>query len=134
MSRKPVCEAFSLMNNEIHAIDPSDCETIDRLFKRELREGEKALMLAILEDAIEGFHKYREARNEKEKRLYQDAEQWILGKDDDWLFSFENICETLGLDPSYLRRTILSWANRKGSVYGPREVSKIRSGVGKKGG
>jgi hypothetical protein len=132
MSRKPVYEAFSLMNNEIHAIDPSDGETIDRLFKRELREGEEALMLAILEDAIEGFHKYFSARNEKEKRQYQEAEQWILGKDNDWLFSFENICETLGLDPSYLRPAILSWAKRKGGVYGPREVSK--SGVGKKGG
>lgn len=113
MLRKPGREAFSLMTSEIHAVDPSDSETIDRLFKREFREGEQALMLAILENAIEAFHRYLAARSEKEKKQYQEAEEWILGKDGDWLFSFENICETLGLDPSYLRRAILSSAKRR---------------------
>jgi truncated hemoglobin YjbI len=131
MSRKPVCEAFSLMNNEIHAIDPSDGETIERLYKRQLREREEAHMVAILEDAIDGFQRYLAARNEKEKRQYQEAEQWILGTNDDWLFSFENICETLGLDPSYLRRAILSWAKRKGQCppvsTGPAKLAKFRA-------
>ena len=28
------------------------------------------------------------------------------GSNDDWIFSFNNICEILGLDPDYIRRRL----------------------------
>jgi hypothetical protein len=36
------------------------------------------------------------ADNGSEKKLFQEAEAWILDKSSDWLFSFENICDELG--------------------------------------
>jgi hypothetical protein len=74
-------------------------------FRRKIPlEPEIKLMFAILEDAIVCFYKYALARSRKKERLFREAEDWILEHDSDWIFSFENICSTLGLDPSYLRR------------------------------
>jgi hypothetical protein len=64
---------------------------------------EKALMLAVLEDAILCFQRYAGARNGKTRRLFRDAENWILEKDDKWFFSFDQICSSLGLEPGYIR-------------------------------
>jgi hypothetical protein len=69
-------------------------------------EPEKALLLAILEDAIHCYRKYRAARDRAGRERFREAEQWIMEKGDDWLFSFENVCELLGLDPQFIRRGV----------------------------
>lgn len=72
-------------------------------------------MLAILEDAIACFQKYVLARDARGKTLFRDAEEWILEEGSDWIFSFENICEVLGLDPKYLRQGLVRWKERLAS-------------------
>ena len=64
-------------------------------------------MLAVLQDAIECFQQYAGARDGKHERLFLQAQEWILERDSDWPFSFENICETLHLDPNYIRCGLL---------------------------
>ena len=81
-------------------------------------------MLAVLESAVEDFQKYVLARNPSGKKLFQEAEEWFLEKDSDGLFSFENICETLGLQPDYIRQGLLLWKETKlktHTVEGPRQ-------------
>jgi hypothetical protein len=79
-------------------------------FRRKLYlEPEKKLMLAVLEDAIACFQKYVFARDGKGRMLFREAEEWIQEKSGDWLFSFANICETLGFDPAYLREGLIRW-------------------------
>src|SRR5713226_6041344 len=78
-------------------------------FKKDTREGEEGLMLAVLEDAIEYFQMYVLAEDKKGKELFHEAEEWILEKNSDWIFSFENICEVLGLDPNNMRLGLLRW-------------------------
>ena len=77
--------------------------------KKNNLDGEEGLMLAVLENAIECFQRNIFAHKRKRKRLYQEAEEWILEKDSDWCFSFELICETLDLHPDYIRQGLLSW-------------------------
>jgi predicted Ser/Thr protein kinase len=113
MSRQSTRESYRMPKDEI-AIDPADGEAFESLFKRTIREGEKELMLAVLEDAISSFQRYLIARNEGERKQFQEAQEWILGKDEDWLFSFDAICEALDLDPDYLRRGLMAWAKRHG--------------------
>src|SRR5437667_12852152 len=64
---------------------------------------EKRLMIAILADAINCFVKYSSVRNRCGQRAVHEAERWLLCGDKEWLFSFENICDVLGLNSSYLR-------------------------------
>ena len=76
---------------------------------------EKMLMLAVLEDGVICFQKYISTRDEKEKRLLSEAEEWLLMEQngEDWLFSFDNVCETLGLNPGYIREGLLRWRHHR---------------------
>jgi hypothetical protein len=53
----------------------------------------------VLESAVEYFQKYVLSRNLSDKKLFQEAEDWFLEKDNRALFSFESICQTLELHP-----------------------------------
>jgi hypothetical protein len=76
-------------------------------------EPEKRLMLAVLEDAITCFQKCAFARDSRSKASFAEAEQWIFAQGDDWLFSFENICEVLGFNPRYVRAGLTTWKQNK---------------------
>ncbi len=71
-------------------------------------EPEKKLMFAVLEDAVTCFQKHFVARDKIGMRLFCEAEEWILlqGKGASF-FSFDYICETLGLNPGYIREGLL---------------------------
>jgi hypothetical protein len=97
--------------------DPSDGELLRNRLKTRARGAEEELMLAVLEGAIEDFRKYAYATDAKGRLLYQEAEQWILDTGSDWFLSFESVCETLSIDPEYLRQGLLRWkqTQRKGA-------------------
>ena len=83
-------------------------------FRRKLHlEPEKKLMLAILEDAVACFQKYLGARDSKGKAQYRDTEDWIFQGGELGIFSFDIVCETLGLDPDYLRRGLVQWKQQR---------------------
>ncbi|HEU4342262.1 MAG TPA: hypothetical protein VFU31_11885 [Candidatus Binatia bacterium] len=93
--------------------DPTDAELFQKVFGNRNRQQEEGLMLAVLQDAIEDFQKYVLANAEIEKTLFQEAETWILEKNSEWFFSFENICDTLQLQPDRIRQALLYWKERK---------------------
>ena len=68
--------------------------------------GEKALMLAVLEDAIRCLYH----RSRVPGRLAREAEAWIRAKDPRWPFSFVNVCAHLDIDVDRLRAVLLSRA------------------------
>jgi len=61
--------------------------------------GEKALMLAVLEDGIRCFQEHLRNPRSNPRLLSREAEDWIRAVDYDWPFSFNNVCETLGISP-----------------------------------
>jgi len=71
----------------------------------------RALMLAVLEDGITCFQCYFFKPSRRNEKLFLEAEEWISSNDDD-VFSFNNICETLGLSPSRLRKGLEGWKER----------------------
>lgn len=91
------------------SLDAADLDLIESVYKRNIREGEERLMLAVLESGVEDFQKHVLARKPSGKRLFQQAEDWFLEKDGEGLFSFENICETLALHPDHLRKGLIAW-------------------------
>ena|SRR5919106_4123629 len=68
---------------------------------------EKALMLAVLADAIETYQKFAAAKFPRGKTLFREVEAWLWNEESDCVFSFLNICELLGLNPAALRRRIM---------------------------
>ena len=76
----------------------------DTFRRSEHLEPEKTLLLAILEDAIHCYRKFATAQHRAGREQFRGAEQWLMGGGDGGVFAFENVCETLGLDPEYVRR------------------------------
>lgn len=70
------------------------------------------LVLAMLQDAIECFQKYRFATDENGRELYEDARDWIDSDDCKWPFSFENVCGVVKVDPDYVRERLQRWADQ----------------------
>ena len=101
-------------------------------FRRKLHlEPEKKLMLAILEDAVACFQKYLLARDSKGKAQFHDTEAWVFQRDDSGVFSFDIVCETLGLDPDYLRRGLAQWQRQRVAQQTQAQVIQLRPARGK---
>ena len=65
---------------------------------------ERALRAAVLIDAVRCLVG---AGGTRERRARQSALRWLLSRDTQAPFSYHNVCEALGLDPSRLRRSLL---------------------------
>jgi len=81
--------------------------------RKHLLEGEKRLILSVLEDAIECFMKCMDSATNKGQRLYREADEWIALEDKHWVFSFDNVCDMLDINPEYMRRGLRDWKVRK---------------------
>ena len=68
--------------------------------------GERALMRAVLEDAMRCLIGEVGPRHQR-GALAAEARQWIETADPRWPFSFENVCDGLGLNAANLRRRLL---------------------------
>ena len=58
-----------------------------------MKRPEKALMLAILEDAVCCFQKYLLASDRRGRILFKEAESWIFDGDDSGVFAYRNVCD-----------------------------------------
>ena len=75
----------------------------ERFRRRSQLDGERRLMLAVLEDAVDMYRKHCGSQG-RNRQLFLDAEEWIDDDDRAWVFSFLNLCDILELDGEYLRR------------------------------
>ena len=72
--------------------------------------GEQRLMLALLADAINVYQQGVLSRNTRKRLLFIDAERWITATARSrHAFSFDTVCDALGINPSVLRRRMLAW-------------------------
>jgi len=67
-------------------------------------QGERRLMLAVLGDAVDCYHRGRRARDPATRLLFAETRAWLESTDHRAIFSFENICDALDIDADYLRR------------------------------
>jgi len=84
--------------------------------------GEIALMYAVLQDAINCFQRSAVSDTQQAQRLAKEAEEWVFAEEDDYVFSFVNICAVLRLDSEYLRLGLKRW--RQGHVARPSRGSR----------
>src|SRR5450755_4052470 len=81
--------------------------------RKHLLEGEKRLILSVLEDAVECFMKCIDSATNKGQRLFRDADEWIALEDKRWVFSFDNVCDMLDINAEYMRAGLRDWKGRK---------------------
>lgn len=83
------------------------------LKRKRYSSGEHRLLIAIMQDAVECFQKHIHAHDSKRRQLYLDAESWISSDDYMGTFSFNNVCDLLGMSPEYLRQGLFDWRDRE---------------------
>ena len=111
--RLTFAQDFGLASDGWVAAEPTDADKFEKQQKRTVRDGEERLMMTVLEDAVQCFQEYALSTRPREKRLFQEAEDWFLDKDSDYIFSFEFTCETLGFHPDHIRRGLMAWKESK---------------------
>ena len=77
------------------------------------RQPEKRLMLAVLEEAVAAYQKFACATTPLARREFLDAQEWIELDNDQWAFSFANICQALGLDAPAVRSGLRAWRDHR---------------------
>ena len=81
--------------------------------------GERGLMLAVLEEAVHSYLKYRNSTTRRGRRLFAETQAWFWSDDQEYLFAFENICTYLQLDPNYVRRGLEGIAQLPATTFYP---------------
>jgi hypothetical protein len=110
-----------LASNQFHTV----------LKSSHMPDPERRLMVAILEDAVSCLSKDPRRCPRQQRKSFEEAHTWINANDTgEWVFSFTNVCETLGFDPSYLRRGLNRWtALAQSSAAEKPRLKKYRSGA-----
>jgi hypothetical protein len=70
----------------------------------------KRLMLAVFQDALEclaGRAGYSGGLNTR--RSAQEAADWVADMNDSEVFSFNSVCDVLGLDAAAVRKALIEW-------------------------
>lgn len=80
--------------------------------RKKFPSGEHRLLVALIQDAIECFQKHMHARDAKRRQLFLDAQGWIGSEDDRGVFSFNNVCMLLGMNPDYIRQGLANWSEQ----------------------
>ena len=92
-------------------------------------EGERALMAAVLLDALSIFYKTMNARGHRRLLEFREVRLWIYGAGKDGPFSFENVCAVIGVHPDALRDSLKRGGRktRKNGRYFRRVVAAPRA-------
>ena len=88
-------------------VDILATEDFARIHRSRPFSPEHELMAAILDEAIADYQRCWKARDKKAMQQFADARAWILESNSDWIFSFVNCCEAIGIEPDYLRQGLL---------------------------
>jgi hypothetical protein len=77
---------------------------LDRVRRSAEFEPERRLMVAVLEQGVRDYLAPRAPRDAADVELYREVEAWVDDREATWFYSFQRICEMLGIDADYLRR------------------------------
>jgi len=88
------------------------------------------LMGGILADAVRTFQRNFEAKSPSRRQEFREARFWIFHDKAEGPFSFEDVCDALGIDPRRLRSLILSWEKNRRPGDKPRMIRRSAVQVG----
>jgi hypothetical protein len=94
---------------------------------------ERALMQAMLQDAVLCLMRQAAPANER-PQLYAEALAWVESRSHAWVFSFENVCEALGINAEFARRRLLAIAEQpvEENASGRCALHSLRKGGGRR--
>jgi hypothetical protein len=89
-------------------------------------EPEKALMFAVLAEAVDTYQRFAFSPSSRGRALFCEAQAWFWDEDEDCPFSFRSICGVFSLDATFLRRGLMQWTAKRRHASAPRKRIRIR--------
>jgi hypothetical protein len=77
---------------------------------------EQRLMLAVLVDAINILQGWNRLGSARKRRAFAEASQWVITKGSHYPFTFDSVCDALGIDPEMLRARLNGLAMGHGAT------------------
>jgi hypothetical protein len=77
---------------------------------------ERNLLSALLFDGIQSYFSYALNDAPAMKDKYREAFNWVQSDDQEYVFSFSNVCEGVGIDPKALRLGLLNYVNSNRTI------------------
>ena len=87
-------------------------------------EGERRLILALIEEAIHTWQSNAFAEAPKGKREFHEAEEWFAGTGEA-MIPFEDACAVLSIDAQWLRARLQRWRAAEAARPQPANPPKI---------
>jgi hypothetical protein len=87
---------------------------IEEIFDTEkgfARGPERALLSALLFDGLMAYIAYASTDRATARSRYKEAYTWVHTKGFDYVFSFDSVCEALGINPDSLRYGLANICN-----------------------
>jgi hypothetical protein len=128
---------FSRMEKTLDAGILMPAQYADLVRRNHTLEGELKLLMAVLEDAIRCYLRNADAKDGERRREFVEVRGWfestVAGPAG--IFSFENLCEALGIEPQRLLArlgilTIGDLPSRRYQMRRHRALSSLRSARG----
>jgi hypothetical protein len=88
------------------------------------------LMGGILADAVRCFQRNFDARSQNKRQEFREAKFWIFHDRGEGPFSFEDVCDALGIDPRRLRLLITRWEKNRRPEDKPRMIRRSAVNTG----
>lgn len=85
----------------------------------------RRLMIAMLVDAVRCFQTKAGADRTARSQEFAEVKSWLFSDDDDGLFSFNAVCDALGLDPKSIRNWLARWQEKRLADAKPRLIRRI---------
>jgi hypothetical protein len=85
------------------------CQLGDGLFGAARLQPEKRLQLAVLHDAILTFQRWAGVGRARPRRRFAEVADWFASEETNSPFTFVTICDSLNLDPDYIRDGLRRW-------------------------
>lgn len=63
----------------------------------------RSLMSALLFDGVQAYMMYETSSGATGRQRYREAFNWVHNKGKEYIFSFDSVCEALGIDADFLR-------------------------------
>src|ERR1043166_7541756 len=68
---------------------------------------QRDLAAGVLKQAAQDLRRFHGRPSAVERELYRDAYSWLVSNDQEWPFSFLNVCQLLSCEPMNLREELL---------------------------
>jgi hypothetical protein len=94
------------------------------IYGRATQTPEKRLLAALLMDALLQFEKVQRSRDRRDAQALHELRAWFYAADENWPFSFENVCAHLNLEPDAIRARLARVGQARRTRMHPSHIDK----------